>query len=146
MHRICEAGKCKVPSGWSSKSLRHRSVQGDGRLPDQCHAGLDQYGKHCVVFSFNGEGANRMLQLTSSHMPDPAGQDERTRHRADGYLQSAPAIRGAISDRGEITGDFSEQEVKDLSEILTAVALPAALDRTPVNEVLTGPTLGCRHD
>ena len=32
----------------------------------------------------------------------------------DGYLFSAPAIRSAIFKRGEITGDFTREEVQDL--------------------------------
>ena len=104
--------------------------------------GLDEGGRPCVVFSFNGEGANRMLQLTSTHLPDQAGQTSELGIVLDNFLQSAPQIRGAIGDRGEITGNFTKEETKSLSEILTAGALPATLDREPISEVLIGPMLG----
>jgi SecD/SecF fusion protein len=104
--------------------------------------GLDQNGGHSVNFRFNSDGANRFLQLTSAHTPDPAGQKSELGIVLDGYLQSAPSINQAISDSGEITGNFTAQEVKDLSEILTAGGLPAALNREPVSELLTGPSLG----
>jgi SecD/SecF fusion protein len=104
--------------------------------------GLDERGGHCVMFAFNAEGALRFSQFTGENIPDSARQTNELGIILDGYLQSAPSIQSTISDRGQITGDFTESDVKDLSEILSAGALPAALDRNPVSETLTSPTLG----
>ena len=106
--------------------------------------GIDRVGKPCVNFAFNTRGANRFGQLTSKNLPDPSQPDL---HRLlaiilDGELYSAPAIRSRIDDRGEITGSFTQNDVDDLSRVLTAGSLPTTLRKEPTSSMLTGPTLG----
>ena len=103
--------------------------------------GFDEQGQPAVNFSFNGEGAQRFYQLTARHAPNN-GQLSFLGIVLDGVLQSAPSLREAISANGQISGSFSEQEVNELSEILTAGSLPAALNPVPLSEELVSPTLG----
>lgn len=59
----------------------------------------------------------------------------------DGVVFSSPVIKGPIPDgNAVISGGFSEEEAKELSVVLRAGALPAAL--TVLEERTVGPTLG----
>ena len=105
--------------------------------------GVDQQGRPAVNFAFNTAGAERFGALTGAHLPDRVGKYEyQLGIILDGKLQSAPAIRDAIFGSGEITGDFTDQEVKEYVDVLNAGALPTALSPEPVSQQFIGPTLG----
>jgi len=105
--------------------------------------GFDRRGRICAEFAFNSEGAQKFSYLTSEHVPDPvSGFRRRLGIILNGALYSAPNIESTISDRGEITGNFTRQDVDDLVRVLKAGQLPAALTQQPISELVTGPTLG----
>ncbi|NLY03108.1 MAG: protein translocase subunit SecD [Rhodopirellula sp.] len=104
---------------------------------------VDQRGRPCVRFFFNAAGGRLFSGLTSNNLPDEV--QEFTRKLGivlDGYLYSAPSIQSTISQQGEITGEFTKQEVQDLVDVLNAGSLPAALSKEPISQLATGPTLG----
>jgi SecD/SecF fusion protein len=103
----------------------------------------ESMGRPSVHFRFNSAGALRFSRLTGSHLPDA---EQNVKYYLgiilDGYLHSAPFIKSAISDSGEITGDFTNEEVQELVDVLNAGSLPTALSPQPISEIFTGPTLG----
>jgi SecD/SecF fusion protein len=105
---------------------------------------LGDNGYPAVSFTFNSRGGNLFGQLTSENLPDPA-QPQNKRQLGiilDNYLYSAPNIQSAIHDQGQITGNFSQDEVKALVNVLNAGKLPAALSEKPIMRLVSGPTLG----
>jgi len=98
----------------------------------------DDYGGWAVAFGFNEIGADHFLRLTKKNIERPLCI------LLDGEAISAPSIRSAIRDRGQITGNFSQQEATDLVDKLNAGSLPARLGDQPISEYTVGPTLG--HD
>ena len=81
--------------------------------------------------------------MTSSHLPDIAsGFTYKLGIVLDGQLYSAPSIQSTITNRGEITGSFTRQEVQDLVNVLNAGSLPAALSKEPIEKLYSGATLG----
>ncbi len=105
--------------------------------------GWDRRGRPCVEFTFNTTGAQLFSRLTGDHVPDEvSGFRRRLGIILNGALYSAPNIESTIYDRGEITGNFTKQEVDDLVRVLKAGQLPAALTQQPTSELVTGPTLG----
>jgi preprotein translocase subunit SecD len=58
----------------------------------------------------------------------------------DHQVYTAPTIRGRIDDNGQITGNFSEEQAKDLALVLRAGALPASIKY--LEERTVGPSLG----
>jgi preprotein translocase subunit SecD len=58
----------------------------------------------------------------------------------NGVVQSAPVVQGQISDNGQITGNFTQQEAEDLSLTLRSGALPASIKY--LEERTVGPSLG----
>ncbi|MFO0904857.1 MAG: protein translocase subunit SecD [Pirellulales bacterium] len=103
--------------------------------------GFDNLNPKVDFSTKSDESARRMGVLTGANLPDGAF----TRQLGivlDGRLLSAPAIQGRITDRGQITGQFTQKEVDFLVEILRAGSLPAALTQEPVSENLIGSLLG----
>lgn len=115
----------------------------NGGYLNQATPSVDSVGRPCVNFRFNAAGAQRFGRLTGSHLPDEVQNFKYYLGIVlDGYLQSAPFIKSAIFDSGEISGDFSQQEVDELVNVLNAGSLPTALSPNPISEIFTGPTLG----
>lgn len=96
-----------------------------------------------VSFKFDDEGGRRFGKLTGENKPDSqTGYEYRLGIVLDDHLYSAPGLKGQIFKRGEITGKFSKDEVKELAAVLRAGSLPAALSKEPISELFSGPTLG----
>ena len=90
---------------------------------------LDDRGEPCLTFRLNTTGAKLFSGLTRNNLPDPIDM-EFTRKLGiivDEQLYSAPAIQEVISDRGQITGSFTRDEVRDLFNVLNAGSLPARI-------------------
>ncbi|MEE2685948.1 MAG: protein translocase subunit SecD [Planctomycetota bacterium] len=106
-------------------------------------AGVDQNGAPTVDFSLRGTGIPRFKRLTSKNRPDE--QQGVTRQLGivlDNDLLSAPTIQSVISERGQITGNFTREEINFLVGILRAGRLPATLEQEPISENKMGAELG----
>jgi len=94
----------------------------------------DEYGMPAVSFVLNSEGARIFENYTAKHV------GTRLAIVLDNKVQSAPVIRSQIGARGQISGQFSYQEARDLSIVLRAGALPAPVKI--IEETTVGPSLG----
>ena len=94
----------------------------------------DELGMPAVSFVLNSEGARIFENYTAKHI------GTRLAIVLDGKVQSAPVIRSQIGARGQISGQFTYQEARDLSIVLRAGALPAPVKI--VEETTVGPSLG----
>ncbi len=82
----------------------------------------------CIEFEFNKQGAALFGALTGANLPDPdAGRDSAMGIIVNGTLMTAPHIKSVITDRGEITGNFTFPEVQALAAALGTGGLPAPL-------------------
>jgi SecD/SecF fusion protein len=124
---------CKRISGEGDKEVDQVLVVKDtfdvtGQYLTEASAGRDRYGKHCVNFRFNAQGGRRFSGLTGNNLPEEGGKyTYKLGIILDGQMNSAPSIQSTIFDRGEITGEFAEDEVKDQVDVLNAGTLPAKL-------------------
>lgn len=97
----------------------------NGAYLKSASVGIDSRGKPCIEFALNDRGGKRLRGLTSTHLPDDVTQFRRRLGIIlDGRLHSAPNIQSTIADRGEITGNFTGQEVEDLVAVLQAGSMP----------------------
>jgi SecD/SecF fusion protein len=99
-------------------------------------AGKDEDLSPCIHFTMKGDGISKMGQLTSTF---------RQRKLAivfDNNLLSAPTIQSQITDRGQITGRFSQEEVDFMVEILRSGSMPVVLKHDPISENKIGSLLG----
>ncbi len=104
---------------------------------------VDEQGRACVSFNFDTKGGQLFGGLTGENRPDESHDLSRQLGIIlDGYLFSAPSIITRITSHGQITGDFTEQDVRDLVDVLNAGSLPTTLKEDPISQMATGPTLG----
>jgi preprotein translocase subunit SecD len=95
---------------------------------------LDENNRPAVGFTLNQDGAAKFGNATGQNIG---------RYLAivlDGRVYSAPRIESRINDQGRISGNFTQQEVQDLSLVLRSGALPASL--TYLEQRVVGPSLG----
>jgi len=105
-----------------------------GRDLRNSRASLDENNLPAVGFSLNQDGARRFGQLTEQNI------NRQLAIILDGRVVSAPVIQSRITDEGQITGSFTQQEAGDLSLVLRSGALPAPMDF--LEERTVGPSLG----
>lgn len=87
-----------------------------------------------VHFSFSSEGSEKFYNLTSKHF------GRRLAIVLDGEVISAPEIKAAIRDSGEISGNFTADSAKTLAALLKSGAFVAPV--TFEEERQIGPSLG----
>ena len=98
----------------------------------------DEKGGLAVHFSFNAEGGRRLFDVTNKNKP----QGGFYRHLAivlDDLIMSAPTINSAIHESGQISGNFTKEEVDNLVNILRSGALPVPLKPGPLSETNVEP-------
>ena len=111
-----------------------RRVMVSGEMLTDARASFDQNGRPSVSFSLTPEGGKRFGRVTARNIGKPFAII------LDGKVVSAPVIQAQIFSSGQITGQFSVTETKDLALLLRAGALPAPL--TVMEERSVGPGLG----
>ncbi len=94
----------------------------------------DMPGQWQVQFNLSRDAAQRFGPFTERNI------GQRLAIVLDHRVQSAPVIQGQISDQGQITGSFTQQQAKDLAMVLNAGALPASVRY--LEESTVGPSLG----
>ena len=95
---------------------------------------VDENNRPAVSFSLTQDGASKFGTATGQNI------GRSLAIILDGRVQSAPRIEGRINDEGRISGNFTQQEVTDLSLVLRSGALPASL--TYLEQRVVGPSLG----
>jgi hypothetical protein len=95
----------------------------------------DKQRGRAVGFTFNSQGAKRLSDLTA------ANKDRSLAIVLDDQIRSAPNILEPITGgTGLIHGNYTQEEVNRLVDILNAGALPAPLKPFPVSETTVEPT------
>jgi len=94
--------------------------------------GMD--GRPTVNFNLTRDGAARFSRVTGANV------GKLLAIVLDGRVVEAPVIKNQISDRGEIEGAFTPEQVQDLALKLRSGALPATIKTE--SEETVGPSLG----
>jgi preprotein translocase subunit SecD len=113
-----------------------------GRQITKASALLDPQGASgwYVTLDFDGEGTTKFGAMTTrlTSLPSPQNQAAIV---LDGLVYSAPRINEPINTgTAQITGNFTQVEAQDLSNVLKYGALPLTFDRGEVQQV--SPSLG----
>ena len=118
-----------------------KSTQRNGRAPlegDVIVSATDDYdnnGRPSVSMTMNSDGARRWAQLTKQNIGKPIAI------ALDGYIYSAPNVQNEITGgQSQITGQFSQEDTKDLANVLKSGKMPAPAKI--VQEDIVGPSLG----
>ena len=118
-----------------------KSTQRNGRAPlegDVIVSATDDYdsnGRPSVSMTMNSDGARRWAQLTKQNVGKPIAI------ALDGYIYSAPNVMNEITGgQSQITGQFTQEDTKDLANVLKSGKMPAPAKI--VQEDIVGPSLG----
>lgn len=95
----------------------------------------DDRGRPEVTMRMNAEGARKWKNLTAANV------GRQVAIILDGFVYTAPNVQNEIPNgNSSITGSFTVEETKDMSNVLKAGKLPAPT--TIVEEAVVGATLG----
>lgn len=98
---------------------------------------LDQNGQFAVTMNMDATGTKIWAKMTA----EAATNHKRIAIVLDNLVYSAPSVREEIPNgNSQISGSFTQEEAKDLANILKAGSLPAPT--RIVEEEIVGPTLG----
>jgi SecD/SecF fusion protein len=120
------------------KATRNGQPALDGKYVTDARVGTDPYtGEFNVSMNMNSEGAKRWANLTRENV------GEALAIVLDGLVYSAPTVSEEIKGgSSSISGNFSQAEADDLSNILKSGKMPARA-RIESSEVI-GPSLGAK--
>jgi len=117
-----------------AKSMKHRG--GASWSVTQAYPTQDRMGRPAVAFVLDAAGGSKMGKLTAAHLREPMAIV------LDGEVYSAPHIQSQINRNGQITGNFSQEEINYLIKVLAAGSLQAQLSSEPISISILGPSLG----
>jgi preprotein translocase subunit SecD len=101
-----------------------------GRALSGANASIDETGQWFVDFTLNGKGSHDFDELAQRNYQKQVAID------LDGVVKSAPNINAqTFNGRGQITGQFTERDAKDLALVLKYGALPVQLEPQTVENV-----------
>ncbi len=145
LYEEAEAGQ--IPEGFAKMHLEgdpsreyylvekgEPAITGERLAASKLQPTTDQWGRPAVGFQFDSIGVRQFAGLT-----------ETNRGRAlaivlDGVLKSAPTIQERILGAGQITGDFTQEQVNDMLNVLRSGSLP--MDIELLQESTVGPQIG----
>jgi len=108
----------------TGRDLRSATPAPDGTIP----------GRYKVNFSISTEAARRFGPFTEANI------GKQLAIVLDRRVYSAPNIHGRIDDSGQIEGQFTQDQARDLALVLRSGALPASIKY--LEERTVGPSLG----
>jgi len=114
--------------------LKRVSIVGGNDFRDASAIGANDTGKQGVNFVLTNDGGQRFYDYTSANVGKYMAIVLGTR------VKNVAVIKGPIRDNGQIEGQFSKQQIDDLSFTLRTGALPASI--TYIEERTVGPSLG----
>jgi preprotein translocase subunit SecD len=101
-----------------------------GKALSSADATIDQTGQWKVEFTTTGSGSGQWDEVAKNNYQKQVAID------LDGVVQSAPQINAQqFNGRGEITGNFTQAQAKDLALVLKYGSLPVQLQPQTVETV-----------
>lgn len=111
-----------------------RAAAVTGRDLKNARVGQDKFNQPAVEFFLNAQGAEKFGRVTGDNI------GRQLAIVLDKRVQSAPNIKGQITDNGIIEGNFTAERADALTLVLRSGALPAQL--VILEERTVGPSLG----
>lgn len=119
---------------WDTRNTRLTPADGAWRV--EASGGVDQLGRPAINFTMSTAGASLLGALTRDHVGD------KMAILLDDQVYTAPNLNGEISSRGQITGKFSQEDIKYVVRVLSGGSLQAKLVPEPISESTFGPEMG----
>ena len=103
-----------VVPGSADKIYLHKKADATNEDIAEARVGIDNAFNPAVDILFTKEGAKKMEALSEKHLDKPLAI------MVDGKVVSAPVVRGKVSDKAQITGKFTKEEVENLVKAINA--------------------------
>ena len=102
----------------------------EGGMVKNAQAAQDQDGKPCIAFELTDEGAKIFAEATAAHLGKTISLT------LDGETISRATVNTVIAGgKGEITGNFTADEAKNLATLILSGALPLNLTQLEVSAI-----------
>ena len=102
----------------------------EGAMVKNAQASQDENGQPCVAFELNEEGAKIFAEETAKNLGKVISIT------LDGETISAATVNSVIAGgKGQITGSFTVDEVKNLATLILSGALPLSLSQLEVSAI-----------
>ena len=102
----------------------------EGAMIKNAQASQDENGLPCVSFELNDEGAKLFAEATAANI------GKTISITLDGEVISAPTVNSVIAGgKGQITGNFTADEAKNLATLILSGALPLNLTQLEVSAI-----------
>jgi len=121
---------------WDVPGSRLTKAEGDWSVASAYPTQDGRTGLPAIGFEMNPRGAGLLNDLTKNHVGH---------HMAvvlDDQVYTAPTLQSKIGRSGQITGTFSDAELRYVIRVLAAGSLQAKLSPEPISESTLGPDLG----
>ncbi len=127
--------KTKSKSEFVEPQMQWENTELTGKYLDSASLQWGRTGQAQVALQFDDEGSELFAEITERNI------DKKVAIFLDGEVISAPTVNEKISGgQAVISGDFTVQEAKDLTQRLNEGALPVPI--TLISQKTVGPTLG----
>lgn len=120
---------------YDSRGMRLTDAEGDWEV-SQAFPQPDELGRPAIGFRMDASGARRLGELTGANVGKPMAI------LLDDRVYTAPFLRGRISSQGQITGQFSNEDIQYVVRTLRAGSLTAKLADEPMFINQLAPSLG----
>ena len=102
----------------------------EGSLIKNAQVSQDENGQPCVSFELNDEGSKIFAEATAANI------GKTISITLDGEVISAPTVNSVIAGgQGQITGNFTADEAKNLATLILSGALPLNLNQLEVSAI-----------
>ncbi len=102
----------------------------EGSMIKNAAASQDENGMPCVAFELSEEGAKVFAEATAANL------NKTISITLDGEVISAPTVNSVIAGgQGQITGNFTADEAKNLATLILSGALPLNLTQLEVSAI-----------
>lgn len=112
------------------------AIRGDDLNSSLTYAGRDESFRPAIHFAMRTEGSHKMGYVTQENL------QRKLAIIFDQELLSAPVIQSKITDNGQITGNFTVEEVDFIVGILKSGSMPVVMQKNPLSKNQIGAILG----
>jgi SecD/SecF fusion protein len=123
---------------WDKRGLRLTQDEGDWSVASAYEDRDHKSGRPAIAFVMDSRGSQLLGELTA----EPSKTHEKMAVLLDDQVYTAPSLQSSISRSGQITGDFSQEELDYIIRVLAAGSLSAKLSPEPLSQSIMAPALG----
>jgi SecD/SecF fusion protein len=120
---------------WDIRGMRLTRLEGDWRVANAFQT-VDDVGRPAIGFEMDPRGAAMLGDLTGPNVGNKMAV------LLDEQVYTAPVLQANISRNGIITGDFTQQQINYVIQVMTAGSLSANLSPQPISQNTIAPEFG----